>query len=225
MSNIIVLKVKKTNVGKIVPWDKIYFVKPEHEQLISKLFDYALVFPANASLLNDFVSLKPHEVSHLKQDRDDSTLKTKITSERWAEIVKDLNTRLVVIPVLTSRLKGKISPRYLASKRWTEKVQGRRRRYVTVVNNPRGPAIHESGYLSTPLPAPDDKVAPICSICPRQLLQLQGECQPGQPICLSSLDFMAITTSTPIDMSDEGNDEENPFLPYEQEQELEDGSV
>ena len=50
-------------------------------------------------------------------------------------------------------------------------------------------AISELAYIATPEPAPNNIIRPLCSICPRQLLNLQGECIPGQLVCFKALDF------------------------------------
>jgi hypothetical protein len=53
-------------------------------------------------------------------------------------------------------------------------------------------SISELAYLATPEPPPEDKIRPLCGICPRMMLHLQGECIPGQLVCYKSLDFNQI---------------------------------
>jgi hypothetical protein len=120
----------------------------------------------------------------------------------------DLSKRVAVVPILTRISHGKVRPRYLTNNKWfTRQMQttktGREARKSRGRPAPRGrergttveqlasvkPAISEFAYIATPEPAPNDKVRPICSICPRQLLNLQGECIPGQLVCFKSLDF------------------------------------
>lgn len=228
-SNVVVIKVKRTSVGKQLAFDKLYLFKREDEDLIPNIFGYALVFPATNALLREITSLEPQRVSHFKQHRDDATLNNKLTpptnvlslEDWWQTNYVDkygLNDRLVVIPVLTSNLKDKIHPKYLASQSWyTRRGSGRKRRRLPIAHNPKGPAISDVAYLATPLDAPDNRITPICMICPRQLLQLQGDCEPGQAICLQSLDFKAIghtqSLTDDVDAEPDYSDEENPFAP------------
>jgi len=221
-SNVVVIKVKRTRVGTTVAFDKLYFFKKEEEHLIPSIFQYALVFPVTTNLLDDIASIEPYQFSHYKTHRDDATLNTKISLSRnssvdwWKANIFDkfdFTNRLVVIPVLTSTLKDKLHPKYLSSPRWyTRRSSGRRRRYLPITQNPKGTPISEFAYISTPLPAPNDKISPICSICPRQLLQLQGECSPGQTVCLQTLNFSTITEVKSVDDAPY-LDEENPFDP------------
>ena len=232
-SNVVVIKVKRSNVGGKIPFDKIYLFRKEDEHLISDIFGYAIVFPLTKQLLDSITDLEPTTVSQFKQHRDDALLNTALQAPRktleledwWnATFVDkyDFKNRLIVIPVLTSNLKGKLHPKYLASKAWySRRASGRRRRYLPIATNPRGPAISDMAYLATPLEAPNDKISPVCTVCPRQLLQLQGDCEPGQPICLESLDF---NTIAPVASNDPGySDGDNPFSPADYTDNVEEG--
>ena len=225
MSNVVVIKVKRSRVGAAIPFDKLYLFRKDDEALIPSIFQYAIVFPVTESLIDTLKELEPVKFSHIKHRRDDDALGqpvkltgTKMQQNWWQqEIVDkyDLINRIIVIPVLTSNIKDRISPKYLASPYWNlRRTNGRRRRYVPVVHN-KGPAISEFAYLSTPLPEPHDRISPICSICPRQLLQLQGECQPGERVCMETLNFNAVTEVRSVD---EYVEEENPFNPADFEE-------
>jgi len=213
MSNVVVIKVKRTKAGASIPFDKIYLFTKEDEHLISDIFGYALVFPMSESLIDKLIELLPAKHSHYKQLRDDAAVNVAVNTQGkklspwWEDTYIQpygLRERLVVVPVLTGALRGKLHPRYLANKYWyLRRSGGRRRRYLPIANNPTGPAISDMAYLATPLEGQDGKITPICSICPRQLQQLQGECYPGQSVCLSALDFNSIGVGKEItdDMS------------------------
>lgn len=214
--NVVVVKVHRNAAGHSLPFDKIYFFKRDDRPLIPKLFQYALVLPIDEELLTAIYGLKPKEISHLKFRRDDDALKVrtqigeedldgrkhdrKKIQEWWTENIieaHDFADRVAVVPVLTSKARKKRKPRYLSSKKWYDRQMKGRGRASRQLMKTRGGdsikgAISELAYLATPLPAPHDKVSPLCTICPRMLLHLQGECIPGQLICYNSLDFNKI---------------------------------
>lgn len=134
--------------------------------------------------------------------------KTKVDAW-WADKISELNLteRLVVVPLLWSNREEKLLPRYLGSKGWmhAQLASGPRSRIrnkpkanqtfaaiadvpVEVVAKLKSP-LPDLAYLSTPYEAPNDKIRPICSICPRNFQFLQGQCVPGMPVCYKSLDL------------------------------------
>lgn len=209
--NIVKIKVHRNRAGTHIPYDTLYLFERKHRELIPKIWGFALVLPLEDQVVRQIKELKPDEVSHYKFKRDDDTehVPVKELSDRgtrkeldvkkedwWNQLFldHDIEDRVVVIPILTSKLKEKLRPRYLGSSKWFEKQiealsnRGRAKRQLPQVEG-MDHAISELGYLSTPYAAPNDKIRPICSICPRNLEHLQGKCIPGMPICYSSLDF------------------------------------
>lgn len=210
--NAVKIKIHRNRAGQHIPYDTLYLFRREDRDLIPDIWGFALVLPFDASIVNEIKGLHPDTISHFQFKRNDDleNVPPKIPGihkvprkehdaakeEFWNALFEDhdLEDRVVVIPVLTSKLKNKLRPRYLGSERWFEKqlvqIQHRGRRGR---DNRRGenldPALSDLAYLATPYPAPNDKIRPICSICPRNLQHLQGECIPGMPICYKSLDF------------------------------------
>ncbi len=215
--NVVVVKIHRNSAGYTIPFDKIYFFKRGDRELIPKIFGYALVLPIDEELLEAVFQLRPKSVSHHKFRRDDDALniETMIDEDKldgrrhsiaqvkawWQDNVIDqhqFEDRVAVVPILTSKSRKKRNPRYLSTKKWFDRqMKGRGRARVQIRQSGtegeilKG-AISELAYLATPKEAPNDKIRPICSICPRQLLQLQGECMPGQLICYKSIDFNKI---------------------------------
>jgi len=229
-NKVVVVKVHRNAAGTTLPFDKLYFFPKDKVSAVPKIFGYALVLPCENSLMDEIVKLRPKVLSAYRHRRDDTLLNQKIDLDgRKQEIseatawwksniltVYDLQNRVIVVPILTAKIRKKINPRYLAVPRYLDKTPNSarrarsRRRTLKVVQPADGrQAISEFAYLATPLDAPNDKVSPICNICPRQLLQLQGQCMPGQAICLKSLNFneigkeRSVDAAVPADVDDE----------------------
>jgi hypothetical protein len=220
--NVVVVKVHRNQAGHTIPFDKLYFYRREDRDLIPKNFGYALVLPADdPSLSEEILKLKPKKLSHFKYRRDDAEMGKPLDLDGrkhsadyiaawWRDNIVvpfDLWNRVLVIPILTAKVRKRLQPRYLSASRWFERQDpdaktGRRRRsrrHLAMV--PDGPvtattglkpSINEMAYLATPHAEPYDKVSPICQICPRMLLHLNGECLPGQKVCFKALDFALI---------------------------------
>jgi hypothetical protein len=224
-SNVIVVKVHRNAAGTAIPFDKLYFFQRHDRPLIPKVFGYALVLPIDEALMSAIYGLKPKKLSHLRFRRDDDSMRvpTGIDGRKhkkaeirawWDENIvgkHNLEDRVAVIPILTSKVRKRLHPRYLNSQTWYRR-QGEEAK-KTGISNRRGKkeidvskldgAISELAYLATPLPPPEDKIRPLCSICPRMLRHLQGECIPGQLICYKSLDFNKIATPPePVEAQD-----------------------
>lgn len=205
--NIIDIHIQRSRVGKVFPFDKLYLVHKTDAEFIGNIFQYAMVLPLRKVMLDLLCTLVP-ELIHLRHhNRKDADLKKEskldnVTAKAWwTAFVEEheLTQRLAVIPVLTATARHIIRPRYLTSKKW-EKAK------VRAVTSPITTAYDEFAYLATPLPAPQNKIAPICMICPRMLLQLQGECTPGDEVCYRSLNFAAIKDSDASVQQDDHND-------------------
>lgn len=211
MSNVIDIHIQRNIVGTVIPFDKVYLFDRADRELIPKIFGYAIVLPFSDDMRDVLYKLKVAEVTHKRFQRDDSSKKveplldgesldSKTDIRAWWDafaLQHDLQNRVAVVPVLTSVARKKIRPRYISSHKWftDQQKRGKSSRPLPVVQ-----AISELGYLATPLAAPQDKIRPICSICPRMLMHLQGECIPGQAVCYKSLDFSEIEEA-PADVS------------------------
>jgi len=208
---VVVVKVHRASVGAQIPFDKIYLFPKSATARIPRIFGYALVLPMESSLISELCALPVSTVSHFRDQRDDATVKQPVAgfSNTWwpTQIFSRYKPEdhVVVVPILTSALRKKINPAYLMSQKWFDASPGaskrskKKSRFSTGKKSlPVLTPIGESAYLATPLDAPHDKISPICGICPRLLMQMQGECQPGQMVCLKTLDFNAITTSKPV---------------------------
>jgi hypothetical protein len=203
MNNIVKIKFHRNQAGTVFPYDAIYLVRREDQPLISKIFGYALVLPLEKEFTKSLFEVKPQVLSHFKFNRDDAAMNMEVKVEGspekwWSELFNEhnLHDRVVVVPILTANLKDKAIPRYLAPKKWFQRQERstRRRRFSSSEKKPSemDPAISELAYLATPLAPPHDTVRPLCGICPRAMLHLQGECIPGMEICYKSLDFNKI---------------------------------
>jgi len=212
VSNILDIHITRTAAGTLIPFDKLYLVKPEDTELISKIFGYGIVLPFTTELQETLYTLKPASITrkHFRRNDQDKAVPAEINGKDliegrfppaairnwWVEFGEEfeLSKRLVVIPVLTSIARRKIRPRYLANQKWfMPHTQQTVKRKLTVVGSKEiAPALSDYAYLATPLKAPQDKIRPLCTICPRLMRHVQGECVPGQLICYASLNFADI---------------------------------
>ncbi len=143
-----------------------------------------------------------------KDKTNNNKLKTEeATVNIWTDLRSKyaLDDRLVVVPVLMSKQREQYKPRYLTSKQWFIRTISRynnrdRKKGQTkesLFNKAMSatevakfePAVSDLAYMVTPFEAPDNVVRPICSICPRNLQHLQGQCIPGMQVCYETLNF------------------------------------
>jgi hypothetical protein len=157
--------------------------------------------------------------------REHGTLKREISvkvREWWEEQNQkfDLSNRLVVVPLLLRRDIEKMLPRYLGSRKWMHKqlvpyINPSRRgikpnnpeqiepklttEQVAALTSP----LSDLAYLATPFAVPNDKIRPICSICPRNFQHLQGKCVPGMAVCYTHLDLTQIMPKKSLPITEE----------------------
>ncbi len=215
MSNIIDIHIHRTSAGVSIPFDKIYLIKPEDKELIPRIFGFGIVLPFSDEMKDAVFTLRTAHISrkHFHRYDDHKRIQPTINDSAivgekhsaaslkrwWQELDAEINlsSRLVVVPVLTSIARRRIRPRYLANKKWfstnvqrhkTKEVGRKKKTTLELIH----PAIGELAYLATPLAPPQDKIRPLCAICPRMLRHFQGDCVPGQPVCYESLNFADI---------------------------------
>lgn len=197
MNNIIDVHISRRAAGVVLPFDKMYLIHKDDREYIPKIFGYALVLPLSDQITEPLSNIRPRRQTHKGFRRDDDRkdlpiFKQKTTKSDWQAwwgsflTEHDAENRVVVIPILTASVRKQVRPRYLVAKHWEANAKARRGSQASL------PLLSDYAYLATPLAPPDDKIRPICSICPRMLLQLQGKCQPGERICYESLDFAEI---------------------------------
>lgn len=192
-NTIVAVRMSRKIVGVKIPYDKLYFFTREMREIIPRVFGYALVLPFDSTIYKGLYSTPPKFVTTRHVRRYDEGLKAPVSLEDvpqvkwWDDFMEQygMRERVVVVPILLRKRALKAVPRYLTSDKWFTRQSHRPLEQIK-------PAISDLAYLATPHPAPQDKVRPLCDICPRSLLQLQGECIPGQQICYSSLDFNKI---------------------------------
>lgn len=138
------------------------------------------------------------------------TARKNIAVSWWATLNEtyDLTERLVVVPLLLRRDHERLLPRYLGAKKWVERqipqasIRKRGKSGVMTADVKLSapdvakiiPPISGLAYLATPYEMPNDKLRPLCSICPRSFQHLQGQCVPGMAICYTSLDITNLLT-------------------------------
>ncbi len=196
MPNILDIHIARSIAGKKFPFDKLYLFEKTDAHLIGKIFGYAVVMPMSLAVRAVLRMTQPRTISHKGFRRNDAGKNiplevTKANAEDWwkaFEVEHNIAMRLVVIPVLTTNRRKKQRPRYLGTRNWDVEVK---RSATHGRNLPQ--YFNETAYLATPYEAPHDKVVPICSICPRMLAHLNGECNPGDYVCYKSLDFSRVS--------------------------------
>lgn len=208
MNEILKVKIDRHTAGNRIPYDVVYLFPRNQRSLIARLFDYALVMPFEDSFKEVIFKLPLSKVSHLKQYRDDDAVGLavqKTPNNPWDELRTKyaLDDRLVVVPLLMSKGLNKYKPRYITSKQWFIRLLNKPRRErhaqsktalftqsmlaTDVAKVPS--AVSDLAYLLTPFPEPENIIRPICSICPRNLQHLQGQCIPGMQVCYETLNL------------------------------------
>jgi hypothetical protein len=218
MSNVVVVKIDRNTAGTKIPYDKLYFFRYEDRHLVPEVFSFALVMPVDDDMKHILSGLSTKYVRDYTYHKSpDTNLGTptpftetrgtqRAISDWWQAHFEefDYENRVAVVPILPRAIRNKLAPTYLASPRWFREIHARSRRNKRALNvlPAAKAAISELAYLSTPFKAPNDKIRPLCSICPRLLLHVQGQCVPGQRICYSSLDFsQAVSTEETVSAS------------------------
>jgi len=204
--NVIKVNIHRNQVGKIIPFDTMYFVPKEREELIPKLFKYAIVLPAEKKMLHKIaLHTRPTYFKEVSDAHVDQTWIEGDHLDWWNSFIEEqsIENRLVVIPILVRKARKKLSPRYLSSCRWWVRYGNNDVYIQDALNHGQlKKPIPEAAYLVTPLKAPHDKIQPICNICKRSMSNLTGKCSPGMPICYKTLDLNNILSV------DEGEDED-----------------
>jgi hypothetical protein len=218
---VIEVKIQRTQAGLVLPFDKIYLFRLEDEALLPRIFPYAMVMPMTRLFRERMQHLTPRVLAkkhpyRSKDPEDDHTelfphtLNRSQRSKKQHQEVVDwweaffeehgVKNRLIVVPLLTKKIRKVIQPRYLSADGWPTAIRlahGHKPQHQKSRFNLQRPMDMESpydeaAYLITPNPPPYDKIRPLCSVCPRMLLHMQGECVPGDNVCYRSLDLNAL---------------------------------
>lgn len=217
--NLVVLRVHRNDAGVSIPFDKVYFARREDRPLIPRVFGFAMVLPVDDKLVTAIYMQRAKHITYSRFRRDDDAVRVptgvdgrkmnKQQIQEWWEkeimFKHDVENRVAVIPILTSRIRKRIHPRYLSSKNWFARQETgantttsrRGNRTVKEIDTSKlVPALSDMAYLATPFAAPADIIRPLCSECPRSLLHMQGKCIPGQNVCYKALDFNKIVAES-----------------------------
>ena len=214
MSNILDIHIHRADAGTVIPFDKLYLIMPEDKDVIPKIFGYGIVLPFTEELKEALYTLRPASITrkHFRRNDQHKAIPAEINGKAivdgrfpppavrnwWVEFGEevDFTKRLVVIPVLTSIARRKIRPRYIANQKWfasNNQQTLKRKKGLPVFNTTEVvQPLSDFAYLATPLKAPQDKIRPLCSVCPRLMRHIQGECVPGQLVCYDALNFADI---------------------------------
>lgn len=172
--NVYTLKINKKYVGKQVPFDRIYLASYDDVAAYDELFRYALVMPLTEELgktLREWA--RPDEFYNRTFDRDDDdNAAQSVSTQEWEDFIG--KEWVVAVPILGKYAKEALAvPRYLTAPAWQNTRRG------TVKPSP----FSEYTYLQTP----EKKIRPVCALCPRYMLQQEGQCSLGQRICYETL--------------------------------------
>lgn len=170
MIDVLKVRVARSKVRNRIPFDLIYLIPKSKPELVTKLFSYALHF-ANlkqiASILYRII-IKDHDAVLSGQQRVECSVSGKDTIEHYYTNYIEAYTMLVPI-----RTKPHYKLGYLLATKHIAKP-GRNSPFYTLL---------EQAELVTP----KGLFKPICTLCPRQLFYLRGECTLGSQICLDTL--------------------------------------
>ena len=212
MSKVLKIKIDRNIAGTEIPYDVVYLFPREQRALISRLWEFALVMPFEDSFKKIIYKLPLSKISHLKQYRDDDNMNlsaihsgTKVVQaqQSWETLCIEyaLDDRIVVVPLLMSKQEKGYKPKYITSRQWFSRLFNPSRTHAKagrkhVLNITSSvdvskfePAISDLAYIVTPFSEPEDIIRPLCSVCPRNLQHLQGQCIPGMPVCYETLNF------------------------------------
>jgi len=182
------LRVKRSEVGPIVPFDRVYLVKHQDRACIEELFRAALVMPFDESLRALFRKVTLDLVVMHGYTRDDDARTGRPPEDGELESLLQ-GGWIMVVPIrprwkrrssLTGRSPGRGAglevPRYLTSPKWYAGKRGELRSASQLL-----PTL---AYLQMP----GRKVRPICVACPRMVAHQAGECHVGnQAECCEQL--------------------------------------
>lgn len=216
--NVVVVRVRKSDVGKHIPFDKVYLFRAEDHAIIRLMFPFSFCFPVTEEFKTSLRGLKPEQTSYHTARRETSVvgkaleLTANQNKEYWDLFFNtyDIDNRLVVIPVKTVHKGKKIFAAYFNSSRNfrnknegpqpTSKVKRRKAKLPRAAATQKAedryklPSYAEPA-LFTPYPEPYNVIQPFCSICPNAMERIKGECVPGMPVCYTMLD---ISKAVPI---------------------------
>lgn len=200
------LKIRRSSVGRLIPFDRIYLVNYEDREVIKKLFRYAIVMPLLGAM-KTVIRDQRLEI-HLSRGHERTTevhhfpMVTGATPYKIGDVLDFENEKwVVVVPLLRKALRdsNELHPKYLTSNKWVfrgntvvtkrrhkTKLQVRMGKKGTPEVAPKDDApaaFNKQAYLQTP----ERDVKPPCLFCPRMILHQNGECNLGDIHCYSSL--------------------------------------
>ena len=196
MSEAIILRVKRTDAGRVIPFDKIYFFNTVDENVIAQVFPYALVL----SITKGFSDMIGNTFGTEVQVKDyplrrcDEGLK-KSNIERldflYGAIQQNTTSKyLAVIPTLYRAVKNYSSdgvyPSYLFSKKVT---RARKHKYKAeeALFSYRVNLLKKMKSVRSYILIDGEKTRPICLACPKHIQALNGQCFFGGAECYMNI--------------------------------------
>ena len=170
---------------KEFPFDLIYLVPVAHRDVIPRLFPWSLCFTITPQIqaLLKLIDTVNFAERFPNPGRPHPVVKTHIN-----RVLQNASDRFLVVPVmgLEQRRKKHNAPR-------GNKIPA----YITAPRHQGKDNTNAFEHLFTPdtlLFSPKGPVRPICRMCPRGMLRLQGKCQLGSQACYTNLVIRASDT-------------------------------
>lgn len=170
-NEVVVLKLADTDFTLEPPFNKVYLFPNERKKDIGYFFKYALCM--NTKWLSATMTrLRTPPTSRFTLKKGNTEVQSQSNLKQWFS--SSLENRVAVVPLLTKRENKALRFKKLTSRRWSEN-------YLFI-------DAYKSLFEDIEIITPTGVVESICNGCPRQLLQLAGECHPGQPVCVETVD-------------------------------------
>jgi hypothetical protein len=179
-TDIVKVRIDQTLIKKF-PFDLVYLVPVEQREVIPHLFPWSLCFtitPELHELLEAPISDIKFSTRYPAKSRP---VALQGSNEDLVQELSDVSGYFLVVPVLglEQRRRRHDAPR-------GNKIPA----YLTALRHAGTDNTNVYAHLFTPdtiLFSPDGAVRPICRMCPRSMLNLQGKCHLGSTACYTSL--------------------------------------
>lgn len=186
------VRVDKTQM-KNFPFDVFYLVHVSRKALLPRLFPWALCVPMHEDLERKIQNLSIEdleEVPHTGDRHTSSIRKATYTGRRMDAlgVIVHKQSHFVIVPVLPLTTPH----RYCKSWKRKQPPSSRVPTYLMAPHHAKGHGDEKpklEGILGddTVLFTPHGPKRPVCLLCPRHLLHLQGQCQLGCNHCYNEL--------------------------------------
>lgn len=191
MKEIVVLRIKRTEVGKKFPFDIVYFFHKDLEETIARIFKSGIVMPITKTMKQDIKAICKATTPKMRLHTFDRNDGAELNENPLDYVLHATSKDLMFVPVLFTR-RGCITG---------EEAEKQARRVFPLylaANHRKTKEKNIASLLSTRayLLFGGQKMRPVCLACPMHMLAITGQCKAKLEECYRKITRAAPSTFT-----------------------------